>query len=438
MSDFRIEFDWESAPGVRAPELRATWARWMIRVNGSVVTLLADHRTRGMRDGVYGPLYPLAEWLATNWWSLLYELRGTRRDRELGVFSHRHSIVSAAEGFAVPDLTFRRVDTNILLQWQARNCPQKRVQFLASGRRRVPVEVVALAFEQFITAVVQRLDDQGVGDTLLQDEWKSLQALTSDEREFCEAAGSLGLDPFQLSDDQANGITAAKALLPAELSDDFYQAATPSRLDEQAKWVRDASDWIAEQTWESARLKETRGNLSAPVRTSPPWKRGYELAQRFRNAMGLAVNDAVHCLAEFTGSTRDLWLHRCPQKRSEWERSIQAVSGDNRCQGFAVVTAARRRDSQQFAICRGLGEYLTSGSQRLQLVSMVDSDRQRQNRAFAAELLMPAELLRRRCGGEATVGTDEVAEWADERQVSTEVIRHQLRNHRIAEVVASA
>lgn len=60
---------------------------------------------------------------------------------------------------------------------------------------------------------------------------------------------------------------------------------------------------------------------------------------------------------------------------------------------------------------------------------------QRASRAFAAELLAPAEELAARATGRVTY--DQVAELASEFQVSQMVIEHQLTNHRIASVVDS-
>lgn len=70
--EFRIE--WLDAPGVRAPELAATWARYQIWVNGRCVTQVEE--PGGMfRQSVFGSLYPLAEWIASNWWFLIGHVR---------------------------------------------------------------------------------------------------------------------------------------------------------------------------------------------------------------------------------------------------------------------------------------------------------------------------------------------------------------------------
>jgi hypothetical protein len=70
LDDFRIEWEWESAPSVRAPEHRATWARIEILVGQEHVTLVEDKDSTSSRRSIYCPLYPVAEWVAYNWWLL--------------------------------------------------------------------------------------------------------------------------------------------------------------------------------------------------------------------------------------------------------------------------------------------------------------------------------------------------------------------------------
>ena len=70
MSELNFEFDWVDSEGIRGAELSTTWASLKIAVGDSVVTRIEDKRAKTVRDFVYVPLYPLAEWLATNWWFL--------------------------------------------------------------------------------------------------------------------------------------------------------------------------------------------------------------------------------------------------------------------------------------------------------------------------------------------------------------------------------
>ena len=68
------------------------------------------------------------------------------------------------------------------------------------------------------------------------------------------------------------------------------------------------------------------------------------------------------------------------------------------------------------------------------ILSSLATDRQARSRAFAAELLAPAESLRRRLGS-TLVEPEQVDELGHEYGVSTEVIRRQIENHGLATVV---
>ena len=74
MTRLSFEIDWVDAEGINGPELSATWASLRILAGDSVVTRVLDARAQTVRDFVYVPIYPLAEWLVTNWWFHTHEL----------------------------------------------------------------------------------------------------------------------------------------------------------------------------------------------------------------------------------------------------------------------------------------------------------------------------------------------------------------------------
>ncbi len=74
--------DWERAEGVTSAALAATWCRLEIRVADRIVTAVEDRRTSSMRRAVYTSAYPLAEWIAENWWLLRAHVRPSAVPRE--------------------------------------------------------------------------------------------------------------------------------------------------------------------------------------------------------------------------------------------------------------------------------------------------------------------------------------------------------------------
>ena len=113
MPRLSFEIDWVDAEGIRGTELSATWAALQIRAGEYVVTRVLDARAKTVRDYVYVPVYPFAEWLATNWWFLTHEFGSPTKEGD-PEFHRRHSLGANREGYAFPSLeavSSRLVDT---------------------------------------------------------------------------------------------------------------------------------------------------------------------------------------------------------------------------------------------------------------------------------------------------------------------------------------
>jgi hypothetical protein len=104
--------EWEDPCGAKGDELRATWCRLAISVGQTPVTRIEDERAQTVRDAVYCPAYPLAEWFAFNWWSLLNETERRTSAPE------KHNIRFAREGFALPDLELFSEDSFVRAVWK--------------------------------------------------------------------------------------------------------------------------------------------------------------------------------------------------------------------------------------------------------------------------------------------------------------------------------
>ena len=220
----RIEFDWEDPQAAKGPELRATWARLIILVNEVPITQVQDYGARSVRDSIYVPLYPLAEWLAMHWRSLFHEYENPRRVVS-GSYDMRHNLRYAREGFALPELDIRPMGRTVSLTWKATDMPARGVRFLHEGVAYVETAMVYEALQQFITAVVRRLEIMEVPNTSLEDEWKAIEAAEPEEQRFCEAVAALGLDPYSLTDADRDAIVQVSEKLPTELVQDFFAIA---------------------------------------------------------------------------------------------------------------------------------------------------------------------------------------------------------------------
>src|SRR5260370_23365723 len=111
ISELRITWEGDSAPSVKTTELRETWARIEIHGGGDVVTLVEDRESGSSGRSIFCPLYPLAEWIAYNWWFLKADARPASQfifanvpnmTWNRGVTAdaiQRHNLRSAGDGF---------------------------------------------------------------------------------------------------------------------------------------------------------------------------------------------------------------------------------------------------------------------------------------------------------------------------------------------------
>ena len=432
MKPFVLTWEWEAAGRVRAPELAATWARLVIQVRGIAVTRLVDTSAQSLRDGVYVPLYPLAEWLACNWWALFHQYSSRQ---QAGSFPRSHNLRYAGDGFALPDLALESAGETMLLRWRLRPMPGCQVQFIEQGEYRLDTRSIEEELRCFIEAVIRRLRDSGVEKSFLEEEWSAVceSMASAEEREFCEAMAALGLDPYDCADDMAQGVLDLAQRVPRSLCGEFLSATSAARLHSDAEWLLG----LLGQTQPESELARAWLSLSKELprlSMDDPWSQGYGLAREIRRKL---------CLEQKVPLTSDDLLAPAAPAGLAWlfsgdfPPSIHALLHFSPRDGPLLhLRKAKREDSQRFWICRALCEVLLARGGEPSLVSEAESPRQKRNRAFAAELLAPAAVLRQRLSS-SWVDRETVEDLAAEFQVSSYIIQHQIVNHKLADILDS-
>ena len=433
MSKFSIEFDWVDAEGIRGPELSATWATLRIVVRDSVVTRILDDRAKTVRDFVYVPLYPLAEWLATNWWFLANEFQNPDKRNDPD-FHRRHALNAGREGYAFPNLEIVSSGTRTTLVWKPYAPPWTRVEFLDQGHASVDRLEFRQACRELVDGVIRRLDSRGIDDTLLHEEWTAIQTTEADieELKFCEAAAGLGWDPYSLDDSKCRDVIALASEL-GDLIDEAVQVVDTRALRRQASAIVSAIENAKRQVLPLHRLRTSPFEFGQESSNIPPWFVGYDWARKLRLELGLNGRPlpTMATLAEALGEDEDL-LHEAMQP-AELLTETPLVDGlvtvnDDRSASFAFRQT--HEQSRRFSFCRALAELLTARGSGA-LVTQSSSERQQRNRAFAAEFLAPSHSLQERVTNPVVNG-DDIDELAEEFGVSGFVVKHQLDNHGIA------
>lgn len=434
MSDIIVDFDWIDPGSAKGDELRATWARLSLGVDGDSITRVYDKKTRSVREDIYLPLYPLAEWLASHWWALWSEIPTGERRGTKG-FDERHCLRSAREGFALPALWLLSQGDQMRVQWESEDLPHQHVEFLSEGVAHLDLERTRGRFQDFIQAVIDRLWQSNVRGTLLEEEWSAICDAGEEEVEFCAAAGALGLEPYVISKRAQETIISAAAKLPVEIRHDFLSVASLENIDEQARLVLSALDLGRANRGDLPSLKALKHRFAQKsFDMFPPPQEGYNFAKQIRQELGLngrPLNSDKELGAALGVSADDFEKAILSLPAAEKSLDVAVSLNDKSSPGFVLRPASEA--ARRFHLTRALFEYLTSTFQVGLLVTEAGSNRQKRNRAFAAEFLAPSDALKERVE-QQVVDPESIDDLAAEFGVSPWLIVHQLHNHGIAEM----
>lgn len=435
MADLTFDIEWVEPETTEIPEFGATWAALRVYVGDRCVTRFYDEQVNSVRKTLIRPLYPLAEWIAGNWWSLLYESVTPGRIHA-DDYAYRHNLRYGRDGYAFPEVQFTPAGESVQVEWSATELSHYGVEFLDRGEAWIPHPDVEHALTRLLDTVAQRLAHHDLKNTPLQEEWAAINEADPDERAFCKAAARLGFYPYDVPEPQEAAILDAAEHLPEELYSPFFGTAHPDCLSDQADRLAEAIRTLRSLDVRADRLRALRDEMGSYDARYAPWEEGYEYARRLRNIL-----DQEEAVFEQTSDVaRAFYLHKngsdAPVLEFDSEQLFDAlvVNNDQGAPGFALDK--HREDAKKFALCRGLFEYLHASNGEALLVTRENTQRQKRNRAFAAEFLAPSALLSEAVSGR-TVDDEELDDLADIFGVSSLVIQHQLRNHRIVDEVVA-
>jgi hypothetical protein len=436
--DFRIE--WLEAPGVTTPELAATWARYEIWLGDRSVTQV-ETADGTFRRGVYGSLYPLAHWIAANWWLLTSHVRPSAVDTRYWTWQNahtypwlrNHNFRGAGDGMAWPDLTLVPEGAVTQVAWsQDYSRHLTPVRFASDGSLMIRTDDLRRELAAIVGHVIERLAETGLPKTPLTEDWAEIAEADAEETAFCETAARLGLDPYSIDDPTADQIINIADQIPAGIMDDFFASADVNALAGAAEWARRAMH-VASRA--AARAHETLQPIRAALATQTvelfdateserPWTTGYAMARQLRHALAVPDVDDFD-MAPWVG-VGDV------NAPAHGIGGFAAVSND-RC-GVVLGGQEPRTTAKRFGQARALGRILVRPEQQQFILSAARSHDERVARAFAAELLAPAEGIRQALDAIGKADDSALEAVAQRFRVSPLLVRHQYDN----QIAASA
>ena len=415
----KFRFEWVDAAPSPDGTARHTMAALSVEAGGSSVTSVRDRRSQVYREHVVVPLINLAEWLVNHWWHLCYEIGDTVQQRP--GFEQRHNLAFAGDGFVLPQLTMVPSSGRMHLRWTRWAPPYAAVEFVDEAETFVSRADLETEFRTIVEAVVDRLRTLDAGSQAsvsLGEAWEAINSLDPEEMEFSSAAALLGFDPFDIEDTVAEAITAFWQRIAPSIRDEALASADEHTLPRVSEWLEHTVATL-KKTGKGNDWAEIRAELS-PVPAAEPWRRGYELANSVRRL--LDVGDGRF---EFHAQG-PLAVHH--GEGATPCRRIHGLVAEN---APACVTTGRGETGRQFLLARALGDYLGRQEPGFGILTSLFTDRQAQSRAFAAELLAPAESLRSRLD-DRLADDDTVDEIGREFGVSSQVVLHQIESHGLA------
>ena len=394
-----------------------------IVVDDNTLTSVCDKRSQTIRDNIRVPLYPLAEWFAFNWWRIHKE---TYPDS--GPLSQElllaHSMASVGGGFVWPALEFYSDDQFMTVRFRKTGAEMwESVKYeTESLNRRVKVKEFDKAVAGLIDLTVQRLHDLDIRDAPLTAVWSDVLAemLDPDVRTWRETEARLGYDP----DEAPENLIRIIENFSTEVGKNSAEEILPVLKPNETKTIKALHD-LSSTPGLKAKL-QIKGGDGYKANGLPPWEVGRKLARNVRRQIGLGsgpVDDSK--LAEILG-VRPVAFRRIKPMDNRISLGTRNGSADNVNLHFRKTW----QTGQRFEAARFIADHLVSHAEDKWLpLTDQATFRQRVQRAFAAEFLMPVEELKDFMSGDFS--DDKIETAAHRFDVSSLAVRSHLRNHRL-------
>jgi hypothetical protein len=436
--DLRIETEWLDAED-DDPVERSTFAEISILTNDQSITELEDLIARTTRSGVRGSAYRLAYWIAENWWRLRWEPDGSSTDWCLA-----HEMAAVGGGYAWPDIRFASDGVHVLIE--ARRTSGQRaapVRYLGSPPLHVATEAFELGVDGFVERVLARLSSFKAQRSELASLWAEVRSERANEDAYAlrQLEALLGFDageaPAKLIQSllesigkagrhAVNEIAAAGKWNAAQLIRDSLESAAASDVTIRLASTPDVQSLFRKQ----ADMKAL------------PWQRAKLAARLARDVWGVpkgpVSNKALSDLLELPTER----LEAGPGAALSIAAGLRR-NGDD--EAVSIVQRAKASTARRFEIMRLVADHIvTPADDHLLPITTAKTDRQKFQRAFAAEFLLPFEDLREHLGELAfaagETGDDEIEDVAAEYDVSPLMVRTSLVNRGVLprEALASA
>lgn len=427
MNSLSLDFDWFTS-GNDAPEIQQTMGMFELTVGDVNLTRNEDIWSKTVRDTVLVSAYPLAIWLASSWWRLLYEPLPPAGTRPSTDWRMAHELPAANQGFIWPKVILAS-DTELMQIWStmSNTSDQQSVRYINSLDRPSPISL--LEFEQtaktFIESVICRLDATGVIDTSLAGLWTEVQEefADPDSVQYRRYEAKLGFDP-----DECPESLIEDALELAKQMGDKTLAEVAPAYSKAISEVTPLSTKITELMAVSGLEGKPDVTVAFPNSQEfaiAPWQKANKLASDLREKIDIGENpvedEKLYDLLGLHKSDYEAWA---PLNRQHISIAVPIENN-----GFKFHLRKKHPIAKRFELARILGDYLLYNNHESSWLASTDlrTSRQKYQRAFAAEFLCPLSSLKDYLDNDYSESAIEDA--ADRFSVSQQTVESILANN---------
>jgi hypothetical protein len=426
-ADIAIEVVWPpEIPEGDDPVVDASLCRFSLRLFDQILTSYkSDKGDVGSHLEI--PTYHLVEWIASNWWPLLFEPpKGDSEESD--DYNGRHWIGVARNGFALPDVSI--VPAGDRIEITARECYLRfaRLTFLENANGSVARESVASTLQEFVEGALRRLSANGISDTPAHEAWGLIKSTDQKAEEYCRLVGSLGLCPYDDHTEIDAILERVTSVLDRTMITDLCEAADVSSFRSAAVLAEKLKSALPQgQAVDLSCLR----NVEIPLDNLPAaYRWGLEATKRVRQHLGISSRDPSggNSFFDQVGLDVSKSIVIAPDNASDLARVAAALEREDVCLNVALGEA--KESQRRFTAARAAFLGWIKADHTRRLVTGARTRDQQASRAFAAELLAPISYIQSRTGGR-TISVYRIDEIADELAVSPAVVRYQAQNNRM-------
>ena len=413
-STFRIKYEWLPC-NYGSNEERMTLADVELYVRNYCATELHENRAKTVRRSARLSVLHLAEWFASNWWRLIWELCANDVSWRMS-----HQVAGAGGGYLWPDLSFSSDWESITVSSRrTESSTAQPVHYLNDFRISIPLADFEHEVDEFLSSTIARLSDTLDTETELSVLWRDVirERRDRDLSRWRQLEACMGYDPDEGPHDLLHGLHRAMETYGEGAVREIAAACkndSRSLLDTVAKEAQDGALVVHVPSYDD--LRSRIGTESSP--SHRPWVRAKQAARMVRKAWHMDGPATTSMIANIF-AIRESDLSDC------LAGPTRPVSAGFRIgeepDRMRIAWHIRSPAGRRFSLARMVADHLVSPlEERLLPVTRTVTGRQQFQRAFAQEFLCPYDALREVVGGSPSV--DDIQYAADYFAVSTWVV----------------